>query len=261
MRLRSKEVVFVPFTAVILCMFVILMVFGTQARPVRAESPSFVRIIHASPFVGTADVFVDGSKLLSSFAFGSVTDYASIPPGPHKVQIALVGKGINASALSETLTVSPGVAYTVAAIGGTASSLSLAVFEDNNINAPTSAKVRVYQLSPNAGPISVAAGSNTLVNGIAYQQASDYLSLSVGSYTFNVNASQVNTTLSLATTLKANTVTSIFTVGMFNGTPKLALVLTQLSSLPGLPGTALTSRPCAPARTAADSISPPLGMC
>ncbi len=237
MRLRCSQALFVPFTPVILCMFVLLTVFGTQASAARAESPSFVRIIHASPFVGTADVFVDGSKLLSSFAFGSVTDYASIPPGPHKVQIALVGKGINASALSETLTVTPGVAYTVAAIGATASSLSLEVFEDNNLNAPNSAKLRVYQLSPNAGSISVAAGSNMLVNGIAYQQASDYLSLSVGSYTFNVNASQVNTTLSLSTSLKANTVTSIFTVGMYNGTPKLALVPTQVSALPGLPGT------------------------
>src|ERR1700686_3562193 len=98
----------------------------------QATSPSFVRIIHASPFVGTADVFVDGAKLLSSFPFGQVTDYATIPPGPHKVQIALVGKGTGAAALTQTLSVSPGVAYTVAAIGTQASNLSLQVFVDNN---------------------------------------------------------------------------------------------------------------------------------
>src|SRR6202166_976613 len=100
-----------------------LLLFATQTRPASAASPSFVRVIHASPFVGTADVFVDGSKLLSSFAFGAVTDYATIQPGPHKVQIALVGKGIGASALSETLSVSPGAAYTVAAIGTQVSNL------------------------------------------------------------------------------------------------------------------------------------------
>src|SRR5690348_8966282 len=101
--------------------------FGIWALPVSAQtqSPSFVRIIHASPDVGTADVFLDGSKLLSSFQFGAITDYASIPAGPHKVQIALVGKGINAAAITETLTVSPGVAYTVAAIGTNATGLSL----------------------------------------------------------------------------------------------------------------------------------------
>src|SRR5436305_14948920 len=105
--------------------------FGLQRHSASAASPSYVRVIHASPFVGTADVFVDGTKLLSSFQFGAVTDYATIPPGPHKVQIALVGKGVGASALTETLTVNPGSAYTVAAIGTHANNLSLQVFVDN----------------------------------------------------------------------------------------------------------------------------------
>src|SRR5216684_1776731 len=117
MRERCPRALFVPLTSVTLCMFVLLTLFGTGAPSAAAESPSFVRIIHASPFVGTADVFVDGTKLLSSFAFGSVTDYASIPAGPHNVQIALVGQGINASVINQTLAVTPGVAYTVAAIG------------------------------------------------------------------------------------------------------------------------------------------------
>jgi len=218
-------------------MFVLLTLFGMGAPSASAESPSFVRVIHASPFVGTADVFVDGTKLLSSFAFGSVTDYAAIPAGPHNVQIALVGQGINASVINQTLAVTPGVAYTVAAIGATPTSLSLEVFVDNNLSTPGSAKVRLYHLSPNAGPLSMVAGSNTLISGIAYQQASDYLALSTGPYNFNVNATQVNTTLPLSTTLNANTVTSIFTVGMFNSTPKLELVPMQVSALPGLPGT------------------------
>ena len=237
MRLRPSQAILVPFTSVTLSMFVLLTLFGTRAPSAAADSPSFVRIIHASPFVGTANVFVDGSKLLSSFTFGEVTDYASIPPGPHKVQIAVIGQGVNAAALNQTLTVTPGVVYTVAALGATASSLSLEVFEDNNLDTPGMAKLRVYQLSPNAGPISVAAGSNTLLSGIAYQQASNYLSLAVGSYTFNVNATQVNTSLSLPTTLKADTVTSIFTVGLFNGSPKLALVPMQVNALPGMPRT------------------------
>ncbi len=67
--------------------------FGLQRHSASAASPSYVRVIHASPFVATADVFVDGAKLLSSFQFGAVTDYVAVPAGPHKVQIALVGKG------------------------------------------------------------------------------------------------------------------------------------------------------------------------
>src|SRR6266700_3568322 len=162
----------------------------------QATSPSFVRIIHASPFVGTADVFVDGSKLLSSFGFGAVTDYATVPPGPHKVQIALVGKGIGASALTQTLSVNPGAAYTVAAIGTQANNLSLQVFVDNNVLSAGTTKFRVYQLSPDAGPVTVAAGGNMLVNGISYQNASNYLVVQPGGYTFDVNSPTNNAKLS-----------------------------------------------------------------
>ncbi len=113
--------------------------FISSAHP--ATSPAFVRVIHASPDVGTADVFVDGAKLLSSFAFGAVTGYAAVPPGPHKVQIALVGKGIGGSVITQTLDVNPGYAYTVAAIGTQQSGLSLEVFVDNNLLAPGTAKL------------------------------------------------------------------------------------------------------------------------
>src|SRR5262250_593942 len=91
--------------------------FSLQRQTASAASPSYVRVIHASPFVGTADVFVDGTKLLSSFQFGAVTGYVAIPAGPHQGQNARVGEGIGASVISETLAVSPGVAYTVAATG------------------------------------------------------------------------------------------------------------------------------------------------
>lgn len=202
-----------------------------------ATSPSFVRIIHASPDVGTADVFVDGSKLLSSFAFGAVTGYASIPPGPHKVQIALVGKGIGAAVITQTLDVSPGVAYTVAAIGTKATGLSLEVFVDNNYISSGATKFRVYQLSPDAGSVSVAEGNTTLLNGISYRNASNYLSVAAGAYNFQVNSSSNNATLSASTTLKADTVASLFVVGMFNGAPKSALVTSQTQGLPGTPNT------------------------
>ncbi len=210
--------------------------FSLQKHTALAASPSYVRVIHASPFVGTADVFVDGAKLLSSFQFGAVTDYVAIPAGPHKVQIALVGKGIGASVISETLSVSPGVAYTVAATGATPSSLALQVFIDNNLLSPGTAKLRLYQLSPDAGAVSLDTGGNSLLNGISYQNASNYLSIAAGSYTVGVDTAS-NTSLHVATSLKANTVTSVFAVGLVNGTPNIQLVTAQVQGLPGLPNT------------------------
>src|SRR5215469_14377365 len=67
-------------------------VFSAQSHAASAASPSFVRVIHASPDVGTADVFVDGTLLLSSFQFGAVTyqgasDYITLPVGAYTFDV------------------------------------------------------------------------------------------------------------------------------------------------------------------------------
>jgi len=224
--------------------FAILALLGTPAAYASASTsaqpsatPAYIRIIHASPAVGTADVFVDGNVLLSSFAFGSVTGYVPLPAGPHKVQIALVGKGIGGSSLTQTLVVQAGVVYTAAAIGSQATGLSIEVFIDNNILSPGKAKTRIYNLSPDSGPFNVSAGGNDLVNQVSYQQASNYLTLSTGSYNFSLSAPSTNTTLPLALSLAQNTVTSIFAVGMVNASPKVEVVPAQVNGIPGVPST------------------------
>src|SRR6266705_3598886 len=131
MKLHPSRLRLVHRLPLAISILALLVCFGTQVLPASAQSPAFVRVIHASPDVGTADVFVDGAKLLSSFQFGSVTGYAAVPAGPHKVQIALVGKGTGGAVITETLAVSPGTAYTVAAVGTKATGLSLKVFIDN----------------------------------------------------------------------------------------------------------------------------------
>lgn len=223
---------------------VLLALIVLPSKSASAESPAFVRVVHASPDIGTADVFLDGAKILSNFQFGTVTDYATIPPGPHKVQIALIGKGIGASVITQDLTVNAGIAYTVAALGAQPGDLSLKVFIDNNLLAIGMAKVRVYHLSPGIGSVDVSNGSNTVISGLSYADASDYLTLKAGSYTFDVAATQSNTSLPpVSATLKANTVTSIFAVGMVNGTPQIQFVTAQVQGLPGVPPTGSDPNP------------------
>ncbi|GCE19755.1 DUF4397 domain-containing protein [Dictyobacter kobayashii] len=73
-----------------------------------AAEPAYIRVIHASPDIGIVDVFVDGQKLLSDFQFATVTDYVPIPSGTHKVQLALIGKGVAASIITQELAVQTG---------------------------------------------------------------------------------------------------------------------------------------------------------
>src|SRR2546427_7746046 len=116
MKMKPTLVLLVSHVFLGLGLFSLLAaLFGAQSLSASAQGPSFVRIIHASPDIGTADVFVDGAKLLSSFQFGAVTGYASVPAGPHKVQIALVGKGTGGAGFSKNLSGSPRFPVTVAA--------------------------------------------------------------------------------------------------------------------------------------------------
>ncbi len=216
-------------------MFCLLNYLPVQAAPVAATS--YVRVIHASPFVGAADVFVDGKLLLTSFQFGSVTDYVPLPAGPHKVQISVVGKGINASVLEQDLTVGAGGIYTVAALGTKADALSLLVFADDNQVVPNRAKVRVYHLGPDAGQIDVNIGGDVTLNNVSYIQASNYVNEDVGPCPINFSDSQFSKTLTMTPNLRLNTVTSIFVVGLFQGNPKIQLVDAQATGIPGMPNT------------------------
>lgn len=198
---------------------------------------SYVRVIHASPFVGTADVFVDGKPFLSSFQFAAITDYAALPAGQHKVQISLVGKGIGAAALAKTLQISPGKAYTVAAVGDTPQSLNLQVFVDNNNLVANLAKVRVYHLIPNAKKVDISIGEDVSIKDMNYENESNYVNVDSGPCTFELTIPLLNIKLSLPKELEANTVTSIFAIGMLNGNPKAQLVAATTAGIPGLPQT------------------------
>ncbi|GLV58902.1 hypothetical protein KDH_57300 [Dictyobacter sp. S3.2.2.5] len=218
-----------------------VVLFGTSmlsARPVdAAAAPAYVRIIHASPDIGIVDVFVDGKKILSDFQFATVTDYVPIASGAHKVQLALIGKGVDASIITQEMSVQAGVPYTIAALGTKKSGFSFTSFVDDNVIAGSGAKVRVYHLSPGVGTASVSSQSNTLVNQITYASASSYIPLSSGTYSVTLNADAPKASLSSQVTLKPWSVLSIFAVGLVQGSPHWRLVAAPQQGMPGMPQT------------------------
>ena len=222
-----------------LCIMLIPLLFIiVQSSPVAAETPAFIRVIHASPDVGTVDVFMDGKKLLSSFQYASVSNYLPLPSGPHIIKIALIGKGIGAPVITQTLPVNTGKAYTIAALGMQSDkSLSLEVFEDDNTVAGNNAKVRIYHLSPGTGSVDVSEDTHKVVGDIAYSQASSYISIPAGMYTFNVAVTSANSSIPVSTQLAPWTVTSLFAIGLLNGNPHLRFVTTQTTGTPALPQT------------------------
>ncbi len=235
MKFLSSSKLIMLCMAVFAAFSVFFLFLGMPLSKVKADSPSYVRVIHASPDIGTATVFVDGNMLLNNFQFGTITPYASIPAGPHKVQVGLIGTGPGAATITQTIQVQPGVPYTVAALGTAATGFALQVFVDNNLVVSGGAKVRVYHLSPGTGSVNVTTDGNAVVNSLAYPQASNYLSEPSGAWSADVVAS--NTTLPVSATLAVNSITSVFAIGLVNGTPKIQFVSAQVNGLPGIPGT------------------------
>lgn len=199
-----------------------------------APPVGFVRIIHAAPAAGSVDVFVDGMKLPASIAFGTVTAYMPIPAGSHRIQVAPVGRGVGAAVINSMVMIAPQTAYTLAALGTTETGLSLKMFIDNNllVTGRNMAKVRVYHLSPDAGPVSGTADGKMLIGGLAYPSASDYLTVPAGTYTLNVRATRFGTTVPAHVTLRANTVISVFAIGLLRGTPGFRFVIATVPAVP-----------------------------
>ncbi|GCE11896.1 DUF4397 domain-containing protein [Tengunoibacter tsumagoiensis] len=200
----------------------------TSAAP---QANAFVRVVHASPDAGNVDVFVDGKSILTNFVFSTVTDYVPLAAGAHKLQVAPTGKGVGGAAITQSVSVDPGMYYTVAALGTRSSGFSLSAFVDDNRLTGGEPKVRVYHLSPNAGPVNVAVGGKTVITGLTYPKASAYLPVPAGSYTFDVTATSVNATVPVAATLKQGTVNSVFALGLYKGTPALKFVLASAKGI------------------------------
>ncbi len=246
MRGKNSFAMFVHRSTLLLGVLALLGCMVLQFTPASAASAAdmaYVRVVHAAPGAGTVDVFVDGATLLPGFTFGTVTGYVAVAAGSHKIQVAPAGKGIGASVITQTVTVSAGVPYTVAALGTAASGFSLAAFADNNLVSGNMAQVRVYHLSPDAGPVNVATGGSTVITGLTYTHASGYLSVPGGAYTFNVTATQAGATVPVSTTLTGGMVYSVFAVGLLKGTPALAFKLGAVAGVPGMPGTGSDPRP------------------
>jgi hypothetical protein len=205
--------------------------------PSASQNTAFVRIVHAAPDVGIVDVFVDGTKLLSSFQFATVTEYVPLPAGSHHVQVALLGKGINAAMLAQTIMAQPNQTYTVAVVGTKTSGFSFAIFTDNNVVAGNTAKLRAYHLSPNTHPVNVNEGTATVIQGLGYQQDSNYIDLPTGLHAFSLSGVAANANISFSVNIKPWTVTSVFVIGLLNGKPGLQFVTAQIKGMPGMPNT------------------------
>lgn len=225
MNVTPSRTTLVRTMLVMLGVLALLVAFAAPSRTASAHSNAYVRVVHAAPGAPIVDVYVDGSKLLNDFTFGTVTGYVAVAEGSHRIQVAADGAKRSASVIDVTVSLEGGTYYTAAALGTTSSGFSLKAFVDENRDSNSKAKIRVYHLSPNAGPVDVSVGGTKVIDELTYTHASGYLTVAPGDYTFKVTAVNPGVTVPVAATLSGDRVYSVFAIGLYQGDPALQFVV------------------------------------
>jgi hypothetical protein len=187
-----------------------------------------VRVLHASPDAPAVDIYVDSRKVLQNVSFKQASRYLDVPPGPHTIEIYPAGQ-MNTPVLKESITLMPGVNYSVAATG-TLNDLALLPVVDKPFVEYGQTKARFIHLSPNAPAVNIATKKGAvLFTDVSYREASKYQNVTPGKVDLQVLVSGTNdVALNVPTVnLKSNTAYSIYAVGLVGGKPALEALILQ----------------------------------
>ncbi|MGK2851624.1 MAG: DUF4397 domain-containing protein [Candidatus Limnocylindrales bacterium] len=195
-----------------------------------AEGDAHVRVLHGSPDAPSVDVYVDGAKVdaLSGLEFGDLTDYVALPGGTYAVKVCATADATICPIDVPALDVSDDTKYTIAATNVLAS-IEAQVLVDAPAPSAEKTQVRVVHFSADTPAVDVLTqdGSATVVDNVAYPNATGYLTLDPGSYDLKVCADADNTVCPLdpgALDLAAGRSYSVFAIGSLAGETLTAAV-------------------------------------
>ena len=180
-----------------------------------AAGQAWVRVLHGSPDAPAVDVKADDADILTDVAFGTLSDYLPVDAGTYNIKVCAAGT--DTCVIDADLTFEDGKRYTVAATDLVAQ-IKPQVIEDAATPNAAQAQVRVVHFSADTPAVDVLTqdGSATIVDALAFPNATDYLALDAGSYDLKVCADADNSVCPLdpgALDLAAGTTYSVFAIG------------------------------------------------
>ncbi len=163
-----------------------------------------LQVAHLAPFAmdpGTAvTITLDGTPVLTNFAFADSTGYLPVAPGSYLVEITPAGSPT--PAISGTVVLAPNQDYTALAVGdGVNQPLGLiALLDDNTAPAPGSFKLRLGHLAPFAPGLATAdirlQDGTPVLTDVNYADIyPGYLELPAGTYDLKITTPGGATTL------------------------------------------------------------------
>ncbi len=176
-----------------------------------------VRVAHFSPDAPNVDVLVDDEQVLADVPYGAVSPYLELEPGTYTVAITAAGDP-EAVVFEDEVDVAEGFA-TIAAIG----ELEAETFrpeilvdaeplpEDAEADA---AFARVAHFSPDAPAVDIYADEEPLVEGVEFEDVSEYLAVPAGAYALSVRpAGEEEEVASFDVELEAESITTGYAIG------------------------------------------------
>jgi hypothetical protein len=187
--------------------------------------------MNAAPDSPPADVYLDGTKIISNLGYKAVSGYHAVTPGTHRIKVTQAGAGPDAPGVIEAdLSFADGQDYTLVAMGQL-QSLEFRQFRDDN-NPPEGAdksKVRFIHTSMDLGAVDVCGTghANCFVTNLTYTNATSYALPDAGVYSLDLRQTGTNNVVKTFPNVRftKGEVYTIFIVGRADGSKPLEIVM------------------------------------
>lgn len=199
-----------------------LLVLLTGAMPVRVaaaqenDGTATVRVVHGAADAGAVDLYVDGSLAVAGIAFPSVSDPLTLPAGEHELRIVASGAAPEDALVVADVDLEPSLLYEAAALG-TIDDLQANLYEiDLDPLAAGLARLRLIHGSPDAGPLTLAAGdaADAVLPAVEFPNETEALELDAGAYDIEIRNEDGSAAVSLGgLQLEAGVVYDLFAIG------------------------------------------------
>jgi Domain of unknown function (DUF4397) len=208
------------------------------AGPAGASTPAdgYVRGAHFSPDTASVDVYLSAfsggtsTLWLSNVSYGDVSAYQPIAAGVYAVSMRPHGAAATtAPALTWTVSIAAGSAYTAAAVGTNGQLRGILLPDSLTPPAAGDGLVRVIQASSQAGHVSVRAENGPVVTAdTAYGSDSSYVSVPAGHWTVQATStSQPSLSGETAVSIASASATSVVVLDKAGGGLTLRTVLDE----------------------------------
>jgi hypothetical protein len=153
-----------------------------------SSSKTQLRAMNAVPDQTSVNFLLDGSSVASSVAYGVANNYSETNSGSRHLQVQPASS--TTTIVDQTINLAGGTNSTIIAANFSSSGTAIVLTDDTTAPTTGNIKLRIVNASPGLGTTDVyVVPPNTNLNSVSpsvdalgFESASDYLSLSAGTY-------------------------------------------------------------------------------